>query len=407
MPGTGRPQAARLVHAMTSFGDELRRFLAERGMTLREAARRAHCDSGYLSKIARGERPPPGPALAAALDRLLRGDGALVAAAQASRSDDIPGPEGRARLAHARHHPHRISAGAVDALAAVLAVQRRAEDALGSAAVLPAVAAQLKETITPLVIEARGPVRPAVVEMAAQWAQYAGWLHASQRQSAAASSLFDRGLEWAVEVGSVNLISEIVSMKGQLAWIAGQPGPVIGLSQAAQRGDGLYPGQVAISAAQEARGHAMAADAAAAERTLGLALERAEQAAERRDEAPPWLYYHSDAFWSLQRGLVYRHLAHDARYYGRAVQALSQGHAGLPADQRFSDWGAVFLYHLAAVHAQAGDTASAAAVALEVAAIAHRTASGRLLAMLGPLHRSLGRRYPADAAVASLGEALR
>lgn len=392
---------------MTAFGDELRRLLGGRGMTLREAARRAHCDSGYLSKLARGERPPPGPALAATLDRLLRADGALVAAAAAARPDDIPGPEGRAQIAHARHQPRRVSTGAVDALAAVLAVQRHAEDVLGSAAVLPAVSVQLNQTITPMVIGARGPLRPAVVEMAAQWAQYAGWLHASQRQAGAASRLFDRGLEWAVEAASVNLISEIVSMKGQLAWMVGQPGPVIGLSQAAQRGDGLYPGQVAISAAQEARGHAMAGDGAEAERKLALALQRVQDAADRADEAPPWLYYHSPAFWDMQRGLVYRHLAHDARYYGLAVRALSEGHAGLPADQRSSDWGAVFLYHLAAVHAQAGEVGPAAAVALEVAAIAHRTTSARLLAMLGPLHRSLARRYPADATVAELGEALR
>ncbi len=175
------------MHAMTAFGDELRRLLAERGVPLREAARRAHCDSGYLSKLARGDRPPPGAALAAELDRVLRADGALVDAAADARLDGIPGPEDRERLHMPAGNHAAMDAAAVDALAAVLAVQRRAEDALGSAAVLPAVIAQLR-AITPMVTEARGPVRPAVVDVAGQWAQYAGWLHASQRQAAAASA---------------------------------------------------------------------------------------------------------------------------------------------------------------------------------------------------------------------------
>lgn len=58
------------------FGDELRRLLAERGMSLRELSRRAHCDAGYLSKIMNG-RKPASPHLARILDEALEADGVL------------------------------------------------------------------------------------------------------------------------------------------------------------------------------------------------------------------------------------------------------------------------------------------------------------------------------------------
>ncbi len=69
-----------MVHAMTGFGEELRRLLAERGLSLREAARQAPCDCGYLSKVARGQRRISRE-LAARFDDLLGAGGALLALA--------------------------------------------------------------------------------------------------------------------------------------------------------------------------------------------------------------------------------------------------------------------------------------------------------------------------------------
>jgi transcriptional regulator with XRE-family HTH domain len=65
---------------MTGFGEELRRLLAERGMSLREAARQAPCDCGYLSKVARGQRRIS-PDLAGRLDDVLGARGTLAALA--------------------------------------------------------------------------------------------------------------------------------------------------------------------------------------------------------------------------------------------------------------------------------------------------------------------------------------
>jgi hypothetical protein len=55
---------------MTDFGDELLRVLAERGFSLRQAARSAGCSPGYLSNVASGRKPLT-PSLANQLDRAL------------------------------------------------------------------------------------------------------------------------------------------------------------------------------------------------------------------------------------------------------------------------------------------------------------------------------------------------
>jgi hypothetical protein len=195
-------------------------------------------------------------------------------------------------------------------------------------------------------------------------------------------------------------------MKGHVAWMAGQPGPVIGLSQAAQRDPRAFPGQHAISSAQEARGHAMAGDVNSAERKLADAMGMAQVADERREQSPPWLYYHSPAFFELQRGIVLGYFAAVARYRDIALSALDAGYAGLPPDERESEWGAAYLVHMAAVHERAGDADQAAAVALAATRIARRTGSPRLRRMLRPLHRRLSARWPDQPDVAALGDAL-
>ena len=79
---------------MTDFGDELHRLLAERHVSLREAARRAGCSAGYLSNVATGRKPLT-PSLAASLDRAFGTGGLLTAyALRAEREHPLPrGPD--------------------------------------------------------------------------------------------------------------------------------------------------------------------------------------------------------------------------------------------------------------------------------------------------------------------------
>jgi hypothetical protein len=83
---------------MTDFGDELRRLLAERGLSLSAAARQAGCSKGYLSNAANGRKPLT-PRVAAGLDRLFGTGDTFAAYALAPPPDRID--PGNARLTHA------------------------------------------------------------------------------------------------------------------------------------------------------------------------------------------------------------------------------------------------------------------------------------------------------------------
>src|ERR1022692_3494667 len=84
---------------MTNFGDELRRLLEERRLSLREAARRAGCSAGYLSNAAHGRKPLT-PSVAARLDRVL-GTGDTFAAHAVNPKQDQAHAQAK-ELAYAR-----------------------------------------------------------------------------------------------------------------------------------------------------------------------------------------------------------------------------------------------------------------------------------------------------------------
>ena len=81
---------------MTDLGDELRRLLAERHMSLSGAARQAGCSKGYLSNVAQGRKPLT-PRVAAGLDRLF-GTGDKFAAYTVN-----PGKDASSRAAETGH----------------------------------------------------------------------------------------------------------------------------------------------------------------------------------------------------------------------------------------------------------------------------------------------------------------
>ncbi|TDC80771.1 hypothetical protein [Actinomadura sp. 7K507] len=178
-----------------------------------------------------------------------------------------------------------------------------------------------------------------------------------------ASAMLDRALQHAIETDDVNLTSEILGFKAQIAWDGGQLGTMMGLRRAARRGGKrLYPGEAAIAAAQEARGYAVI-----------------DQARQRHAERPPWLYYQVDGFYELHRGQAWRHLGpHHPVYNARATTELSDGLGKLPADMRSSEWAGDFTYHLARAYMQADEHAEAERVAGELEETAACVGSDRV-----------------------------
>jgi hypothetical protein len=231
-----------------------------------------------------------------------------------------------------------------------------------------------------------------MVGVAAQWAQFAGWLSSSSNRPADANQWLTRALEWATEVGDRDMIATALSFKGHVAWTLGQLGPMIGLSATAQRDRAVYVAQRAFNALQEARGHAMAGDTTAVDRKLGEAEELIAIIGESDDPPPPWSYYYrSPGFFDMVRGLVHRYLGRtNPAENERAIDALKAGRAVQPADMRESDWAGQFIFHTAVAYAQAGDVAAAQEALEEARRIAIATGSSRLGGQVAKLAHRLG-----------------
>ena len=396
---------------MSTFGGELCRLLAERGMSQRELARRANYDCGFVNKLCRGTRPATS-AVAARLDAVLDAGGALVASvnrrqvlagAAAIAGSSLLGSldaDDRERLAWAQRHPRRVDQAAVESLADVLAAQRRAEDALGSAVMIRPVTAQLT-AIEDLVTGARGQVRHAVVDVAMQWSEFVAWLHTSVRDFPAARTMWRQTLELAIEADDATMTATVLRFSAYMAWLAGQPGSLIGLAQAAQRDRRAAVSQRAFSASLEARGHAMTGDEQAAERKLGEAAELGTQLGQRLVE--PWSYWYSPGWLECQSGIALGYLAHIERYRTQAIEALASPEMVDSA----TELTAGYLVHRASIHVRGGDAGEACADALRAVPVARQTSSVSLYTLLTDLHATMAGRWPGDPRVAELADALR
>jgi transcriptional regulator with XRE-family HTH domain len=364
-----------------AFPATLRGIREQRGLSLRELANRAYSSGSQLQRLEAGGAQPT-PELTRDLDDALDAGGrlaALVTAVEVEIDDD--------RLAYAARYPRRTDAAVIDDLAVLLAAQRRLDDAVGSATVLSPADAQVA-TIEALVGDARDEVlRKRILDVGSQWAQFAGWLHAATGNRGKARGAFAQALEWATEADDRDMIATLLSFKAYLAEGAGQIGSMIGLSEAAQRDPGVYAGQRAYSAGQEARARAIAGEEQPAIAQISEAAELAAEAG----EAPPWVYFHTPDFFVIQRGIVYKHLGDGSELRNRqAIDMLTGGLDGLAPDARRAEWAGVYICHLVEAQARAGDLGAATATLREAQAIAATSRSVKLSARVGSLARKWG-----------------
>ena len=315
-----------------TFGRALRRLREQAGLSQPDLARRVPISQSSLSRY-ESDRQQADPATVDRLDQLLDANGTLRALlTPVDAAARILNPGDHDRLTYVANKPRSVDPATLTSLTAVLAESRRMEDQLGARIMLEPALEYLR-MLEVLTFDARGPIRAHVVDLAGQWAQFTGWLYAATDQVSAAGRWFDRTVEWALESNNLALQANALTFKGNLAWMIGRIGTMIGLSQAAQRHQSIYIGQLAYATTQEARGHAVAGDRAQAERQLDLAGERADQIPAQINNAPPW-NYDSPALLALERGLVRQHLGHNQA----AADLLTTGIVTLPAEQRDAEW---------------------------------------------------------------------
>ncbi|GIJ07765.1 helix-turn-helix transcriptional regulator [Micromonospora andamanensis] len=343
------------------FGGELRRLRVLAGLSLRQLAPLVLSSRGHLHDLETGRRRPTVD-LAARLDDALDTGGIL-----SGMLHPTPAPSDPESLAYVAQHPRRVDPAALHTLTDLLAAYRRLEDTLGSAPLLPTMRTQL-DMVTTLVSEATSALRPNVVDLAAQWAQFGGWLYAASDRRRLANRWYGTALEWGTEAGNPDMIATALSMRGHLAWSERRSHPMIGLSAAAAR-QPASPGIRAIAIQQQARGHALLGEADFVTALLDQAAELVAAARQAPDREPPWIYFHSTAYLTMQRGLAYRLLGWNAQ----AIEYLRLGLSGMSPEAAGAAWTGPYLLRLAAALVDTGEASEALSIYQRVHGIGQAT----------------------------------
>jgi hypothetical protein len=123
---------------------------------------------------------------------------------------------------YAGHRPSRVDLSTVDALGAVLAARRRAEDVTGPGLLVRPVLADL-EAVRSLDKHARADrVRQALGRLAAEHAQFLGWMASDLGDHRDATAWYSRALRLAHQLDEPLMTVSIRSMSSQLAVTRGQ-----------------------------------------------------------------------------------------------------------------------------------------------------------------------------------------
>ncbi|MFI1194100.1 helix-turn-helix domain-containing protein [Micromonospora sp. NPDC020750] len=321
------------------FAAQLTRLRTSCGMSLRDLARLVHHGKSYLHDLETGRTRPTG-AVAQQLDDALQAGGTL--AALVADMPPVGTPDDDQRLAHIIANPARLDAAAVRLLADDLAMQRRLDDTLPAPMMLPSAARQWR-TIHTVAQQARGPHAADVHEVAAEWTQFLGWLHAEARNDTEATRLLVEAADQADAINHGPLAAQAANFRGYLARQRGNPRGIVRHFLAAYHTPGATMLQRVGDAVQAAHGFALLGDRTTAVRLLGEASDLTTAA---ESETPPaTAYWLSPTFSRMGLGLVYRALGDHVS----AADHLRAGLGGLPAEQQNAQWATEYRTVLAAI----------------------------------------------------------
>jgi transcriptional regulator with XRE-family HTH domain len=384
-----------MVHAMADFSESLRRLLAQQGMSLRELARRVPCDSGNLSKVARGQKRAS-PELAARLDEVLGAHGELAAlapVAPAGLGTDLELIE-LARSAEASD----LGSGTLDLLdAAVDGICR--DYPAGDAAELSARAGQHLRYVTQLL---GGRVTLAQQR---ELLVLAGWLsaliactHYDTGNSTAARTACGMTRRFGSQAGHGGLVAWSFEIAAWFAFVEGDYAETAALSEAGMEHAGATSAGMQL-ALQAARGYARMGD------TRAKDALRAGGALVARLPVPE----HPDNHFVFDAGKFEFYAATILTWLGGEDDAAAE-HARHVIEQcqtGGSRWPmrlAISQLDLAQIAARHGDLDEA--VALGTAALEPARRSAQLLPRASELGHLLAARYPGERLVDEFSEKL-
>jgi hypothetical protein len=388
---------------MADFAAEVRRLMAERGMSLRGLAKASNYDPSYLSKVLSGHKPSS-PYLAARLDDALGAGGTIRDAAQE------PPPR---RAAQARV-PERKPSGAVEALQVAMTGDPAGPD-IGAAGLAElvlhyahALAVAPSAAVYGELLSARSFAGTLLGRSAPRQRPdltvTAGWLSSLLAISAADLGEHAAAIIWCTDTerhgrdaAYLELLGWAALTRSLIAWYQGDP---LASAAAARRGqaDG-QPGSVAHAklAAQEMRCRAMLGDAAGmtdarrraatAMAQLGPPAPAASVYSVSRAEDPPY---------TATSLLLAGRYAEAAEMTRRIIDTAYRPQARSPWDQPTNYARTLLILALAA--AGLGDLDQAAAAggaALECGRVVWPT-----MVLAGKLDQALARQFPGAAPMA-------
>jgi transcriptional regulator with XRE-family HTH domain len=387
-----------LVRAVTEFGSEVARLLSERGISLRQAARLAHYDVSYLSKVVNG-RKPGSRELATALDKVLGADGALSAlVVDKPDHSSVAGPLASAELIELARQAEvsDVGAGTLELLGVAVDQMCRAyptEDP----AYLSEQAAQLLRYVTKLLggrvtlAQHRGLLVSA------------GWLaallactcyDAGGVQAAETARVMTR--QFGTQAGHVELVAWSFEIAAYFALVEGRYRDTVTLSEAGLAHAGTTSAAVQL-ALQAARGYARMGDTQARE-----ALKAGRMVLGRLSdpEHPDHHFVFDHDKYEFYVATILTCLGDDATAREHADEVVHQCETSGRWPMRYC-MTLVDLGVLAARHGDLDEAVSHGIVALQLP-----RRSAQLLPRAAELRAELATRYPGERLVARYGKAL-
>jgi tetratricopeptide (TPR) repeat protein len=308
----------------------LMRVLNEVNPALKQTrlARACGVDQSTVSRVLRGQPLRKATTVHAVLEQLQ--PPLAASSAQALTGPDIDDDQHDA-LAHIDLAPSQASAASVTAVEQILASQRRLDDVVGAEALIPVTLSHMG-IVSTWADRARGPHAHRLRVAAAEYVQFAGWLHASTGRMRQATRFLDRAEAHAQEVEEPTLIAQARNFRGYIARHTHDPHAVVRHFLAAYSTPGAHPAQRMGDAAQAAQGYAVLGER---DRALRL-LESSAALSQDADGQPPPVtaYWLTGTFQRLNQGIAHLALGeHDV-----AADLLGSGLSGLPGDQQGADW---------------------------------------------------------------------
>ncbi len=393
---------------MANFGHELRRLLAGRGISLREAARRVPCDSGHLSKLASGKKRPS-PEIAQRLDDVLSAAGDLARLVPPSTSPPLASAAagqlvpwafdfgqdmtsaatrrqftaaflaalGIAMSARRLAAISHVGSEHVDLVESVLGELERTDAREGGDVVCDGAAALLDTVYDWIYARSYSTATgSALAEAAGQLGAWVGWTAYDADRFAMSRHYYQETLLLARMHDDRPLEARVLSYMVLQAQRRGRPREAVGLAETALRISSGWatPRLTALLQLRAARGHAGMRDGAGFRRELARAKNEFGMGA--RADDPPWIRSLTAAEVAGIEGMSYAALGAPDRAAEQFRVALGM------ADSAFARNACYYQVRLAEALHEAGDVTAACEAAAEavpsVAAIKSARTRNRL-----------------------------